>query len=258
MFKNQEVSERLSVLLNHKSFLSNVLGDSPRLTFGDWTDGTDLKPSVRKKPFTLNKSTKQTKNQPKRTKSKKDFDDLDTIPHNKRTIVTVIENHLWDKAGWKGIGVAPYRNGIGLIVGFENIEFGEKIFQDWVARFGINDSGNRIKISIITEIDSKNPHWYVVMFSSNINKSNLDNESVFVTPCRFHLMNASTNKNILILKEGLKRFSSFKVFPGKIEKDLGMNVNFQLYIEKTEITFIRKSDITENDIESAALINFGN
>ena len=256
LFENQEVSERLSVLLNHKAFLSNVLGDSPSLTLEDWTEVTHLKPSVRKKPFTLNKSFKQTKNQPIHANKKKYFDNLDTIPHNKRTVITVIENHLWDKASWKGIGVAPYRNAIGLIVGFENIEFGEKIFQDWIARFGINDNNNRIKISIITEIDSKNPHWYVVMFSSNINKSNLDNESVFVTPCRFHLMNASTNRNIQILKEGLKRFSSFKLFPGKIESDLGMNVNFQLYIEKTEITFIRKNDITENDIESAALINF--
>lgn len=258
LFKNQEVNERLSVLINHKAFLSKVLGNSPRLTLEDWTNNTEIKLSVRKKPFSLKRSSKRTKSQPEKVKQKKDFDDLDTIPHNKRTVITVIENHLWDKASWRGIGVAPYRDGIGLIMGFENVEFGEKIFQDWIARFGINDSSNRIKISIITEIDSENPYWYVVMFSSNINKSNLDNESVFVTPCRFHLMNASTNRNILILKEGLKRFSYFKVFPGKIEKDEGMNVNFQLFIEKTEITFIRKSDITENDIESAALINFDN
>ena len=94
------------------------------------------------------------------------------------------------------------------------------------------------------------------MFSSNFNSSNYDGDSIFVTPCRFHLMNATTNQNILILKEGIKRFNSFKVFPGKIEKDLRMKVNFKLFIEKTEITFVKKCDIKENDIESAALINF--
>ena len=256
LFKNQEVNERLSVLLNHKAFLSKVLGDSPRLRLEDWTSNSETKKSIRKKIFSVKSTPKQLNKKSKKAKQKKDFDDLDTIPHNKRTVITVIENHLWDKASWKGMGVAPYRNGVGLIVGFENIEFGEKIFKDWIERFGINDKDNRIKISIITEIDSKNPHWYVVMFSSNFNKSNVDNESVYITPCRFHLMNATTNKNILILKEGLKRFNSVRVYPGKVEKDLGMNVNFQLYIEKTEITFIKKGDITENDIESAALINF--
>ncbi len=256
LFKNQEVNERLSVLINHKAFLSNVLGDSPRLTFDDWTNYDELKLSIRKRPFSLNKTTQKNKNVIKKPRHKKEFDDLDAIPHNKRKVITVIENHLWDKASWKGMGVAPYRDGIGLIIGFENIEFGERIFEDWIQRFGINDSNNRIKISIITEIDPKNPHWYVVMFSSNINPSNFDNDSVFVAPCRFHLMNASTNQNILILKEGIKRFSSYKVFPGEVERDLRMKVNFQLFIEKNEITFIKKSDIKEGDIESAALINF--
>ncbi|MDT0294885.1 hypothetical protein ACFQ3R_00215 [Mesonia ostreae] len=259
LFKNQEVNERLSVLINHKAFLSNVLGNSPRLTLKDWTDGKESKISIRKKPFIINNLSKKNKAKIKKPKLKKNFDDLNAVPHNKRKVITVIENHLWDKASWKGMGVAPYRNGIGLIIGFENIEFGEKIFKDWIERFGINDSDNRIKISIITEMDPKNPYWYVVMFSSNINPSSLDNDLVFVTPCRFHLMNASTNQNLLILKEGIKRFSSIKVFPGEIEKDLlRTKVNFELFIEKTEITFVKKSDIKENDIESAALINFDN
>lgn len=255
LFKNQEVNERLSVLLNHKAFLSNVLGNSPRLTLEDWTNN-ELKHSIRENPFSINNHAKKNKDQIEKLNHKKDFDDLDTVPHNKRKVVTVIENHLWDKASWKGMGVAPYRDDIGLIIGFENIEFGEKIFKDWIERFGINDSNERIKISIITEINPKNPYWYVVMFSSNFNSSNYDGDSIFVTPCRFHLMNATTNQNILILKEGIKRFNSFKVFPGKIEKDLRMKVNFKLFIEKTEITFVKKCDIKENDIESAALINF--
>lgn len=258
LFKNQEVNERLSVLINHKAFLFNVLGNSPRLTLEDWIHDNKLKLSIRKKPFSINNKTKKNNDQIKKSKRKKDFDDLDKIPHNKRKVVTVIENHLWDKASWKGMGVAPYRDGIGVIIGFENIEFGEKIFKDWIERFGINDNNNRIKISIITDIDPNNSHWYVVMISSNVNPSNFDSDSVFVTPCRFHLMNATTSQNILILKEGIKRFTSFKIFPGEIEKDLRTKVDFKLFIEKTQITFIKKSDIKEGDIESAALINFDN
>ena len=154
------------------------------------------------------------------------------------------------------MGVAPYRDGVGLIVGFENIEFGEKIFKDWIERFGINDSDNRIKVSIVTDIDPKNPYWYKVLFSSHINPSNFDKDSVFVAPIRFHLMNATNNQNIVILKEGLKRFKSYKLFPGKVEKDLSMKVNFKLFLEKTDITFVSKVDIKEHEIEYVALKSF--
>jgi len=256
LFKNQEVNERLSVVLNHKSFLTNVLGDSPKLTIKDWIKEDSPRTNfIRKTPFIPESNIKK-KKKVVTTKSKKNrkFKDLNKIPHNKRKVISIIDNKLWDKAAWKGAGVIPVRDGVGLVIGFENIEFGEKIFKDWIERYGVEDLKNRIKISIITDVDDKNPHWYNILFSSNFEGLEMDEGSVFVASSRFHLMNATNNHNLTILKEGFKLFKKFKLYPGKVEKDLSMKISADLFLEKTEITFIKKSDVKENDIEYTVIV----
>lgn len=254
LFKAQEVNERLQILLNHKIFIGNVLGDKPKLTFDNWK--SEITPNVRESRFVLNKS--KSNNIDKKiisTKSKHNKSDLQSIPHNKRKVISIIENKLWDNASWKGMGVFGSPDGVGLILGFENIEFGVKIFEDWIDRFGNIDANDKIKISIITDIDNKNPFWYQVMISSNFQKNEIDEDTILLTPCRYHQMNAVNNRNLLVLKEGIKRFKKLRLYCGKIEEDLQMQVNFDLWIEKTEIVFVHKNDVKENDIEYVAVMN---
>jgi len=254
LFKTQEVNERLQILLNHKIFVGNVLGDNPKLTFDNWKN--ELTPDVRESPFILNPvKTKSIDKKKKTTKHKQKKSDLRTIPHNKRKVMSVIENKLWDNAKWKGMGVFGSPEGVGLVIGFENIESGIKIFEDWIERFGTNDINNKIKISVITDIDKKNPFWYQVMISSNFQENEIEEDTILLTPSRFHLMNASNNRNLLILKEGIKRFKKLRLYCGKIEEDLRMQVNYGLWIEKTEIVFVRKDDVNENDMEYVAVLN---
>ena len=256
LFKNQEVNERLSSVLNHKSFLTNVLGDTPKLTFRNWVkEDNERVEFLREIPFIPELPVKKKKVITTKTKRKGKFKDLDKIPHNKRKVISIIDNKLWDKAAWKGPGVIATQDGVGLVIGFENIEFGEKIFQGWIERYAINDINNKIKISIITDIDKKNPFWYNILFSSNIEAVEMDEDSIFVASSRFHLMNATNNRNLLVLKEGLKRFQKFKLYPGKVEKDMSMRISFDFFIEKTDINFIRKDEIKETDIENTVLMN---
>ena len=71
-------------------------------------------------------------------------------------------------------------------------------------------------------------------------------------------MNAVNNRNLMILKEGIKRFRKLRLYCGKIEENLQMEVNFDFWIEKTEIFFIRKDEVKENDIEYVAVTNCEN
>jgi len=77
----------------------------------------------------------------------------------------------------------------------------------------------------------------------------MDEDSIFIASSRFHLMNATSDRNLSILKEGLKIFKRFRLYPGKVENDLSMKINHNLFLEKSEITFIKKSAIKEHDIE---------
>jgi hypothetical protein len=151
------------------------------------------------------------------------------------------------------MGVFPFNNGVGMVLGFENEEFGVKILQDWIERFGNTDDNNKIKISIITDIDKQNPHYYQVMFSSKFDNDDVDEDTILITPCRFHFMYATNNGNLRLLKEGFNRFKKFRLFAGSVKEDLQMQVNFEYWIEKNEILFIKKEDIKENDIEYTAI-----
>lgn len=255
LYKNQEVNERLQILLNHKIFLGNVLGDKPKLTFENWKKETT--PYLRESPFKL-KTVKSQDTNTKRVfnKDKQKSLDLKTVPHNKRKVISIIENKLWDDAKWKGIGVFQSSQGFGLILGFENAEFGAKIFEGWIERFGMNDIHNKIKISFITNIDDENPYWYQVMISSNFQENEVNKDTLLTTSCRFHLMNAVNNRNILALKEGFNIFKKFRLYCGKVEDNLSMKVNSNLGIEKSDIFFIRRDEVKENDIEFAAIKNY--
>lgn len=251
LFKNQEVNERISVVLNHKTFLTNVLGSSPKLTFNDWISAESKKMDFKRdQEFIPNFKIKV---EDTKTKKRGKTKDLSMVPHNKRKVVSIINNKLWDEAKWKGAGVFPSNDGVGLIIGFENIEFGEKIFREWIQRFGIHDKENKIKVSIITEIDEKNPHWYNILFSSNFEEMVMEEGEVFIAPSRFHLMNATSGRNIEILKQGFGLFKKFRLYPGQINQDLSLKISNELFLEKTEITFVKKKNIKQNDIESIVI-----
>jgi hypothetical protein len=95
LFKNQEVNERLQILLNHKIFVGNVLGDKPKLTFENWK--SELTPNKRESVFLLNPSKRMKVDEKKRTitKTKGQRSDLGKISHNKRKVISVIENKLY-------------------------------------------------------------------------------------------------------------------------------------------------------------------
>ncbi len=257
LFKQEEVNERLSILLNHKIFLKNILGAEPKLTLSDWiTSHTTEKKMLRKEIFVprLTDKTSEFKDSNEK-QAHNGLPPLDEIPHNKRKVVSIIDNHLWDNAKWKGVAVLAFQDGVGIVLGFEDISYGNKIFENWISRFGNTDSENQIKISVITEVRKDNPFAYKVMISSNIENRKMDKNSIFVTTMRFHEMDAKNAQTITILKQGFNYFNKFKMCPGRITDDLKVEANTNLFIEKKDITFIKASDVKDTDIESGAFIN---
>lgn len=256
LFEKEEINERLSILLNHKIFLKNVLGENPKLTFSDWiTSHTKEKPMLREEIFIPKAIEKTKKNKTSKSKEKKQsgIPPLDAIPHNKRKVVSVINNHLWDEAQWKGVAVLAFQDAVGFVLGFSNMEYGNKIFEDWINRIGNVDKDNLIQLSIVTEVDDKHPYWYRVLIAGNLEKYKIDKDSVLVSNMRFHEMNPTNPNNLNMFKEGLSIFKKFKFYPGHIDKDYKVKVNWDLCIEKSDITFMKASEIKESDIESAVL-----
>ena len=253
LFEKEEINERLSILLNHKIFLKNILGENPKLTISDWiTSHTKEKSMLREENFIPKPTENKRKNKTSKSKKKqKGIPPLDAIPHNKRKVVSVINNHLWNEAQWKGVGVLAFQDAVGFVLGFTNMEYGNKIFEDWIKRFGNIDRNNNIKLSVVTEVDDKNPYWYRVLVAGNIENFKIDKNSIYVSNMRFHEMNPTNPNNLNMFREGLRIFKKFKFYPGYIDEKYKIKVNWDLCIEKSNITFMKASDIKDSDIESA-------
>lgn len=89
----------------------------------------------------------------------------DAIKHRDIKVMSPINLPVWDRAGWKGVGV-----GIGgrevspplMFLAFENIDAGRKIFRGWRKKVGHVDHEGWIGVTVITGIHRNRPQDYRV------------------------------------------------------------------------------------------------
>lgn len=128
--------------------------------------------------------------------------------HRDLAVSSIINQPLWDKAGWEGMmygyagpGQPPL---LGLI--FSNVEMANAIFEEWQDRFGRDDADDEIRISIIKGIDRKNPYYYRGCISRDMDAIAKDDARRFVSIARMTTMTVSDHKNLELF---LRTFASF-------------------------------------------------
>lgn len=252
LFEKEEVHERLSLILGHKDNILNILGDKPKLFFDDWIDyykpdeysyKREEKVTFKYEKISESKSTKYTK------------DDMDEISHKKVRTHTIIDMSLWDKAKWRGVGFAFHpQDGLYLLLAFDNIENGKKIFGEWLQNFGSLDKEDIINITIIKGIDKKEPFAYKVMVSKNekLIKS-IISDGIAKIVSRVHKMDAKTPDNLNNLISGFKHFKKYKLIPASINNNGEAEPIFDKAITKTSLIVKDAWEIGENDLERAVI-----
>lgn len=252
LYKNEEVLERLSFIFSHRNTVLNILGDNPKLFFDDWIDYYNPSPyeTKRENPisFSYEKIVKET--------SKKYIkEDLEQLPHNEVVTHTIIDMPLWDKAKWRGVGFAFHRqDGLYMLLAFDNIEYGGKIFDKWLEKVGPLDEEDVINITIIKGIDKKKPFSYKVMISKNdtlIKATVSDGIANILT--RFHKMDAKTPDNLNNLVLGFKNFKKYKLIPASMNDKGGVDPIFDKAITKTSLIIKDAWEIGVNDLERAVV-----
>ncbi len=252
LFKQEEVNERLSLIFGHKDNVLNILGGKPKLFFDDWINY--YKPSQyvmkRETPVLFNYEL-ITKDISKKHKK----EDMEEIAHNKIVTHTIIDMPLWDNAKWKGFGFAFHpTEGMYVVIAFENIEYGKKIFDKWIEKLGKIDKENLINIIIIKGIDKDNPFWYKVMIDKNEEtiKSVLS-DGVARILSRFHKMNAENPENLNNLIHGFKHFKKYKLIPASIDNNGKIEPIFDKAIVKTSLIMKNAWEIGVHDLARSVI-----
>lgn len=136
-------------------------------------------------------------------------------------IVPLINNALWDKAGWKGCGFIYDRqeNIYYLALLFENIEYGNDIFEEWMK----NEDKMPLKVMFVTKINKNNMSWYrtiVTLDPKRYMQMYPDMKERYVAiPSRRHTMTPSSSQNLEMFYKFYAQEKRCKLIPLKIENN---------------------------------------
>ncbi|RMM11632.1 hypothetical protein ALQ84_101590 [Pseudomonas caricapapayae] len=120
-----------------------------------------------------------------------------TMKHRELQVVSLIQESLWNQAGWSGLGFQTCESEIPVMIFvFENATIGYKIFENIAKTIGDKDSNNALRIALIRGISRQNPAHYRVAVTSNLERSGDGASKVQTALSRLHTMTPSSSENI--------------------------------------------------------------
>jgi len=177
--------------------------------------------------------TNQPKSQKPRLGARRELPTPDTRSGGTMYIGGAINIDLWNAANWHGTffitdenledGHIPF-----LGIGFKNPDAGLKIFEDWVERYGENDSDEELRISIIEGDISGEESGYSVHIGSDIEttykklsrKSKMDENNLMMSISRINRMNPpASSLNLKRFKDAVRYSKIYQLVPGQISED---------------------------------------
>jgi hypothetical protein len=174
--------------------------------------------------------------------------------HREMKVHSVIDIHLWDRAGWTGAayGVLDAKAPPFMALMFKDRETAVRIFARWRERFGTMDEGDEIHIGIIRKFSAENPTHYGMIVTSKIS-TNLEESRLAMVVSRSLVMEPSDDINLtrflsLYNNAGAYLLMPMVVVPGQKPLLIG-----EFHILKRTLHVKMAADIQSNDIESTFL-----
>lgn len=119
------------------------------------------------------------------------------LKHRELKVVSLIQESLWNQAGWKGLGFQTCEGEIPVLMfAFENVAVGHKIFENIAKTIGEKDPSNALRIALIRGINRHNAAHYRVAVTSNLDRSDDGALKVQTALSRLHTMTPSSSENI--------------------------------------------------------------
>lgn len=251
LFKEEEISRRLSLTLNHFGALSAILGDNPKLFLRDWIKNETPDYKNRRKESIRFKTEKFAEVGEEENISAPDAE----VPHSKMKFNSIIDIKLWSKAHWQAFGTGEDNWGLLILLGFKNKESTIKLFKELKEILGNKDIEDKLKITIIRGIDKSNTNHYRVHISNNIDQSQMKEGNYYTTASKYHDMIPASSKNLDNAIKGYEKHKWYRLVPGYIIGENTENVQpmFDFAIIKEHLHIKEAWQIGINDPDSVVI-----
>lgn len=175
--------------------------------------------------------------------------------HRDLAVSSIINQPLWDKAGWKGMiygYVGPSQPPLlGLI--FSSAEMAKAIFKEWQDRFGREDANDEIRVSIVKGIDRKNPYYYRGCISRDMDAIAKDDARRFVSVARMTTMTVIDHKNLELFQRAFATLGCYFLLPAILDGDGKPQLLLERAILKHKFNVREAWQIGRNDLDSMAV-----
>ena len=176
--------------------------------------------------------------------------------HRDLSVRSIIDIHLWDRAGWTGTAFADwgptYPPAIALL--FKDADAAKKIFERWRERFGLIDQQEEIYVAIVRGISAKKPAHYRVLITSGLRpETESTSGRQFVIACRMNTMEPETDINLVRFLDSFGRVNAFRLAPAIWKGGGQPEFLWDLAILKRQLSVKSASEVGAHDIESMAL-----
>lgn len=236
---------------------SNVFRNLDWLDLSIWTKDSNLTPYVvkRTKQWIPKKAEKpDVKSSPlKRGKGEPppEMYDLSNKKHSDIKVLSIINIPLWDKAKWKGTFYVCYPScqyppTIGFM--FTDEAAARSIFEEWRRKWGNYDEKEEIRISIIRELDEKNPAHYEVSIGTNFESASRDENTRYNVMTRHKRMTPDSTTNLNNFLYYYNKVGAYYLVPAILrEEGKQPEILDDLFIIKRRITVKSAWQIEEHD-----------
>lgn len=256
LFENEAVLDRIGMVV--------VVGNSRQRIFkrglsrlSDWTQlatsGFTLEPS---RPVITRRKLKSLEDGEVRSEAGGRSAPFPTNNHRDLGVRSVIDVHLWNRAGWTGTAFADwgpsYPPAIALM--FTNEDAARKIFARWRERLGEADREGEIYIAIVRGISIDHPAHYRVLITSGVPS---DDEKTagktFMMTSRMQTMHAESDVNLSRFLDIYSRSRAYLLLPAILKEGAEPQLIPELGILKRELSVRDAAELSEHDVEAMAL-----
>ncbi|EIM01154.1 hypothetical protein UUA_05272 [Rhodanobacter thiooxydans LCS2] len=179
-----------------------------------------------------------------------------THDHRDLDVRSVIDVHLWNRAGWTGVAFAhwgpSYPPAISLI--FTDEDAARKIFTRWRERLGQVDRRDEIFVAIVRGISADHPAHYRVLITSKLpSNDEKPTGKTFMMTSRMQTMHAESDVNLSRFLDIYSRSRAYLLLPSILKGGAESELLPELAILKRGLSVKNASEVNEHDAEAMAL-----
>lgn len=169
--------------------------------------------------------------------------------HREVTVRSVIDVHLWDRAGWTGVAYGAFHPMAPPFMGlmFKDREAAMKIFERWRDRFGTADEREEIHVEIIRHFSAEHPTHYGMVITSNI-QVDREHRRISMLASRSMTMEPASNANLARFLADYGKFGAYMVMPVIVVPGQPPQFIDGVYLLKRALVVSEASIVGPNDL----------